>query len=67
MERQVDKSDAFTKDKLITLQDKMREYAIKSFNKEYGLNMSLKGKQKGRNKDYKVSEMTNYIEMKKEY
>lgn len=66
MERQVGKSDVFTKEKLIALQDKMREYAIKSFNKEYGLNMSLKEKQKGRNKDYKVSEMTNYIEMKKE-
>ena len=66
MERQVGKSDVFTKQRLITLQDKMREYAIKSFNKEYGLNMSLKEKQKGRNKDYKVSEMTNYIEMKKE-
>ena len=66
MERQVGKSDVFTKESLIRLQDKMREYAINSFNKEYNLNMSLKGKQKGRNKDYKVSEMTNYIEMKKE-
>jgi len=60
LSKQVGKSDSLTK-----LQDKMRTLCIEEFNKEYNLNNSLKKKQKGRNRDYLVSEMDNYIEMKK--
>ena len=63
---QVGKSDVFTKESLIRLQDKMRTLCIASFNKEYGLNNVLKTKQKGRNKDVNVKDMGNYIEMKEE-
>ena len=66
MEKQVGKSDVFTKTKLIELQDKMRTLCIASFNKEYGLNNVLKTKQKGRNKDINVKDMGNYIEMQEE-
>ena len=66
MEKQVGKSDVFTKESLIRLQDKMRTLCIASFNKEYGLNNVLKTKQKGRNKDVNVKDMGNYIEMKEE-
>jgi hypothetical protein len=63
MELQVGKSDVFTKDSLKVLQDKMRTLCIEEFNKEYGLDSILKKKRKGRNNDYLVSEMDNYIEM----
>ena len=66
MKKQVGKSDVFTKESLRKLQDKMRTLCIESFNKEYNLTNSLKTKKKGRNKDYLVSEMGNYQEMKKE-
>ena len=66
MSIQVGKSDVFTKDSLRILQDKMRVLCIESFNKEYGLNDKLKTKQKGRNRDYKVNEMGNYMKMKQE-
>lgn len=66
MEKQVGKSDVFTKESLIRLQDKMRTLCIEEFNQEYGQNNSLKQKQKGRNKDIHVSDMDNYIEMKKQ-
>ena len=66
MSKQVGKSDAFTKTKLIELQDKMRTLCIAIFNKEYGLNNVLKTKQKGRNKDIDVKDMGNYIEMQEE-
>jgi chromosome segregation ATPase len=66
MSKQVGKSDVFTKESLMTLQDKMRTLCIEEFNQEYNLDTSLKKKQKGRNKDIHISEMTNYIEMKKE-
>ena len=66
MSKQVGKSDVFTKTKLIELQDKMRTLCIASFNKEYGLNNILKKKEKGRNKDINVKDMTNYQAMKEE-
>lgn len=65
MSKQVGKSDVFTKQSLTKLQDKMRILCIEAFNKEYNLNHSLKKKQKGRNRDYLVSEMGDYQEMKK--
>ena len=65
LSKQVGKSDVFTKSSLTKLQDKMRTLCIEEFNKEYNLNHSLKKKQKGRNRDYLVSEMGNYQEMKK--
>ena len=66
LSKQIGKSDVFTKDSLRVLQDKMRTLCIESFNKEYNLNFTLKTKQKGRNKDINVKDMTNYAEMKKE-
>lgn len=44
----------------------MRVLCIASFNKEYGLNNILKKKEKGRNKDINVKDMTNYQAMKEE-
>ena len=63
MELQVGKSDVFTKDSLKVLQDKMRTLCIEEFNKEYGLDNILKNKRKGRNQDFHVSEMDNYMEI----
>ena len=61
MSKQVGKSDVFTKESLRKLQDKMRILCIESFNKEYNLTNSLKKKQKGRNRDYHITEMDNYM------
>lgn len=66
MSKQVGKSNVFTKESLIKLQDNMRTLCIEEFNEEYNLNTSLKKKQKGRNRDIHVSDMDNYIEMKKQ-
>ena len=66
MEKQVGKSDVFTKESLITLQDKMRTLCIEEFNQEYNLDSTLKKKQKGRNMDIQVSDMDNYIALKKQ-
>ena len=66
MEKQVGKSDVFTKESLIRLQDKMRTLCIEEFNHVYSLDSTLKQKQKGRNRDIHVSDMDNYIEMKKQ-
>ncbi len=66
MNKQVGKGDVFTRDSLRTIQDKMRTLCIASFNKEYGLNNILKKKEKGRNKDINVKDMTNYQQMKEE-
>ena len=66
IKKQVGKSDVFTKESLIKLQDNMRTLCIEEFNEEYNLNTSLKKKQKGRNRDIHVSDMDNYIEMKKQ-
>ena len=63
---QVGKSDVFTKTSLHRLQDKMRTLCIDSFNKEYGLYNTLAEKRKGRNRDFLVSQMDNYQEMKEE-
>ena len=67
MSKQVGKCSVFTKDNLPKIQDKMRDKCIQSFNKEYGLNAVLKDKQKGRNIDYRVSQMADYDELKKNY
>ena len=66
MRKQVGKSDVFTKESLRKLQDKMRILCIESFNKEYNLTNSLKTKKKGRNRDYHITEMDNYMEMKEQ-
>lgn len=66
MKKQVGKSDVFTKESLIKLQDKMRNLCIEEFNQVYSLDSTLKQKQKGRNRDIHVSDMDNYIEMKKQ-
>lgn len=66
MEKQVGKSDVFTKESLITLQNKMRTLCIEEFNQQYKLDSTLKKKQKGRNRDIHVSDMDNYIELKKQ-
>ena len=66
MEKQVGKSNVFTKESLIRLQDKMRTLCIEEFNQVYSLDSTLKKKQKGRNRDIHVSNMDNYIEMKKQ-
>lgn len=66
MSKQVGKGDVFTRDSLRTIQDKMRTLCIASLNKEYGLNNILKKKEKGRNKDINVKDMTNYQAMKEE-
>ena len=66
MEKQVGKSDVFTKETLVRLQDKMRTLCIEEFNQVYGLESTLNQKQKGRNRDIHVSDMDNYIEIKKQ-
>lgn len=66
MEKQVGKSDVFTKESLATLQKKMRVLCIEYFNKEYNLNDILKPKLKGRNIDINVSDMDNYTLMKEQ-
>ena len=66
MSKQVGKGDVFTRDSLRTIQDKLRTLCIARFNKEYGLNNILKKKEKGRNKDINVKDMTNYQAMKEE-
>lgn len=66
MEKQVGKSDVFTKESLKTLQRKMRILCIEYFNKEYNLNDTLKPKLKGRNIDINVDDMDNYTLMKQQ-
>lgn len=66
MEKQVGKSDVFTKESLAILQRKMRVLCIEYFNKEYNLNDTLKPKLKGRNIDINVSNMDNYTLMKQQ-
>ena len=45
----------------------MRKCCIKSYNKFYDKTSELKKKQKGRNKDIPVEDMTDYREVKKQY
>ena len=66
MEKQVGKSDVFTKVSLVNIQDKMREYCIKSFNRIYHLNYTLKDKEEGRNVDINVANMNEYKKFKRE-
>ena len=65
MEKQVGKSDVFTKVSLVNIQDKMREYCINSFNRIYNLNYSLKAKEEGRNIDINVINMRDYNKFKR--
>ena len=66
MKKQVVKSKLFTKTTLTQIQDKMRNAGIKSFNKFYDMDFKLKEKQKGRNQDINVKDMSNYREIKKQ-
>lgn len=66
MRKQVAKSQIFTKNSLMEIQDKMRTYCIEKFNEVYLKNVTLKKKQKGRNQDIKVNQMEGYRELKKE-
>ena len=67
MKKQVAKSQIFTKSSLKVIQDEMRTCCIKSYNKFYDKTSELKKKQKGRNKDIPVEDMTDYREVKKQY
>lgn len=67
MKKQVAKSQIFTKSSLKVIQDEMRKCCIKSYNKFYEKNSELRKKQKGRNKDIAVEDMTDYREVKKQY
>ena len=67
LKKQVTKSKIFTKESLATLQDKMREACIKSFNKYYDDTKELKAKQKGRNQDLPVKEMAEYKDFKRKF
>ena len=66
MKKQVGKSQLFTKESLTKIQDKMRNACIKSFNKFYDMDIKLKEKQKGRNQDINVKDMSNYRNIKKQ-
>ena len=66
MKKQVGKSKLFTKTSLTEIQDKMRNSCIKSYNKFYEVNTRLKEKQKGRNQDINVKDMSDYREIKKQ-
>ena len=66
MKKQVGKSKLFTKTSLTEIQDKMRNACIKSYNKFYEVDTKLKEKQKGRNQDINVKDMSNYKKIKKQ-
>ena len=66
MKKQVGKSKLFTKTSLTDIQDKMRNVCIKSYNKFYEVDTRLKEKQKGRNQDINVKDMSNYRNIKKQ-
>ena len=66
MKKQVGKSQLFTKESLTKIQDKMRTACIKSFKKFYDMDIKLKEKQKGRNQDINVKDMSNYTNIKKQ-
>ena len=66
MKKQVGKSKLFTKESLTEIQDKMRNACIKSFNKFYDMDSKLKEKQKGRNQDINVKDMSEYKNIKKQ-
>lgn len=66
LEIQVGKSTIFTKESLSTIQDKMRDHCIISFNKTYNVDYTLKIKEQGRNEDINIADMKNYTNVKKE-
>ena len=66
MKKQVGKSQLFTKTILSKIQDKMRNACIKSYNKFYDVDSTLKTKQKGRNQDINVKDMDGYKDFKKQ-
>ena len=66
MEKQVGKSQVFTKTSLAEIQDKMRNACIKSYNKFYEVDTKVKEKQKGRNQDINVRDMREYRKIKKQ-
>ena len=66
MKKQVGKSKLFTKTSLTEIQDKMRKACIESYNKFYDMEFRLKEKQKGRNQDINVKDMSNYRQVKKQ-
>ena len=66
MEKQVGKSDVFTKVSLVNIQDRMRKYCINSFNKIYKSDYVLKEKEEGRNVDINVANMNEYKKFKRE-
>ena len=66
MKKQVGKSKLFTKTSLTDMQDKMRNACIKSYNKFYEVDTRLKEKQKGRNQDINVKDMSDYKKFKKQ-
>ena len=66
MKKQVGKSQVFTKTSLTKIQDKMRNACIKSYNKFYEVDTRLKEKQKGRNQDINVKDMSDYRNIKKQ-
>ena len=66
MKKQVGKTKLFTKETLTAIQDKMRNACIKSFNKFYDMDIKLKDKQKGRNQDINVKDMSNHTNIKKQ-
>ena len=66
MKKQVGKSKLFTKTSLTDIQDKMRNACIRSYNKFYEVDTKLKEKQKGRNQDINVKDMSNYKKIKKQ-
>ena len=66
MKKQVTKSKIFTKESLKRIQDEMRIRCIKSYNKVYEKSSTLKQKQKGRNQDIHVKDMSDYRQIKRE-
>lgn len=66
MKKQVAKSKIFTKESLAKIQDEMRNKCIKSYNKYYEKTAELKKKQKGRNQDISVKDMSGYKDFKKQ-
>ena len=66
LKKQVAKSRTFTKETLANIQDEMRKYCIKSYNKFYGTVTELKKKQQGRNEDLNVKDMPKYKDFKRQ-
>ena len=67
MNRQVGKSDVFNVESLKDIQKELRESCIKESNKVYNLDMELKEKEQGRNRDYRVSQMKDYDIFQRNY